>query len=225
MSLNDYFRILYRRGWIIVLTAALTAASALAFSYMQTPIYRATISVLVQPVRPDFGLTTSAKTLLRSYVAWMTTRTNAQKVIDTLQLDRTSESLLGDVTISSDDSRFVVQIDVKNANGDLANNIAQKWADLFVQWRNDQNSIARREDQVTAAVLDPPRYDLYRPKKSINTLAGGFLGLLLGGVIVFVMEYIESGVLRSPQDVERVLGLSVLGAIPAPEAAARRKAR
>jgi capsular polysaccharide biosynthesis protein len=96
---------------------------------------------------------------------------------------------------------------------------------LFVQWRNDQNAAARREDQVTAVVLDPPRYDLDRPKKSINTLAGGILGLLLGGLIVFVMEYVESGVLRSPQDVERALGLSVLGAIPAGESAARRKTR
>jgi capsular polysaccharide biosynthesis protein len=224
MSLIEYVRLLYRRGWIILLTALLTAASALVFSYLQAPVYKSTVSVLVQPVRPDLGLTTSAKTLLRSYVTWINTRTNAQKVIDTLQLDRTSESLLGDVTISSDDSRFVVQIDVKNASGDLANDVAQKWADLFVQWRNDQNAIARREDQVTAAVLDPPRYDLYSPKKTINTLAGGILGLLLGGVIVFGLEYFESGVLRAPQDVERALGLSVLGAIPAGEAA-RRKTR
>ena len=225
MSLNDYFRIVRRRGWIMLLTALLTAASALAFSLVQTPIYKSTIYIGVQPARPDLGLTQSAKTLLRLYVAWMNTRTNAQKVIDTLQLDRTAGSLISDVTITSDDSRFVIQIDVKNANGDLANDVAQKWADLFVQWRQDQNQTARREDRVDAFTLDPPRYDLYRPRKSVNALAGGILGLLLGGVIVFVLEYIESGILRSPQDVERALGLSVLGAIPTVETAAQTSAR
>jgi capsular polysaccharide biosynthesis protein len=62
----------------------------------------------------------------------------------------------------------------------------------------------------------------------VNVLAGAVLGGLLGGVIIFVLEYIESGVVRSPQDVERVLGLSVLGAIPVLEtaqASARRRAR
>ena len=214
MSLTEYLHILRRRGWILILAALLTATSAYVFSAVQTPVNKSTIYILIQPTRPDLGLTSSAKNLLRSYVAWMQTRTNAQKVINTLQLDRDAESLLGDVTIASDDSRFVIQIDVKNENGDLANDIAQKWADLFIQWRTDQNAIARKEDRVNVFVLDPPRYELFSPKKSVNTLAGGILGLLLGGVVIFVLEYIESSVIRSPQDIERVLGLSVLGAIP-----------
>jgi len=225
MSLAEYLHILRRRGWILVLMAALTAISAFVFSLVQTPVYKSTIYVGVEPARPDLGLTESAKSLLRLYVSWIDTRTNAQKVIDTLQLDRTPESLLGDVSIASDESRFVVQIDVKNQNGDLANNIAQKWADLFVQWRQDQNAQVQRTDQVNAFVLDPPIYQLYGPKKTVNTLAGGILGLLLGGVIVFVLEYIESGVLRSPQDIERVLSLSVLGAIPAAETASQSNSR
>lgn len=225
MSITEYLHILRRRGWILVLMAVLTAISALVFSMVQTPVYKSTIYLGVQPARPDLGLTQSAKSLLRLYTSWMSTRTNAQKVIDTLQLDRTPESLLGDVTIASDDSRFVVQIDVKNQNGDLANNIAQKWADLFVQWRQDQNQQQRREDRVDAFILDPPIYQLYKPKKSVNTLAGGILGFLLGGVIIFVLEYFESGVIRSPQDIERALSLSVLGAIPVAETASQTNAR
>ncbi|MFN8418123.1 MAG: Wzz/FepE/Etk N-terminal domain-containing protein [Anaerolineae bacterium] len=52
MNLADFARILIRRGWIILLVAALTGVSAL-FSKLQTPIYRATQQILVKPARPD----------------------------------------------------------------------------------------------------------------------------------------------------------------------------
>jgi len=228
MALTDYVRVLRRRGWIIALLAALTAVSAFVFSAVQTPVYKSTIYVGVLPARPDLGLTQSAKTLLRLYVSVINTETFAQKVIDAKQLDRTAADLLGDVTIASDDSRFVIQIDVEDPDPAEANDVAQKWAGFFIQWRDDQNAVARREDRVEAFVLDPPRPALYRPQNTINTLAGAILGALLGGVIVFVLEYIESGIIRSPQDIDRMLALPVLGAIPLAEtvrAGARRRAR
>ncbi|MBI4769848.1 MAG: hypothetical protein HY784_05385 [Chloroflexi bacterium] len=214
MPLSEYFHILRRRGWILLLLAALTAASAFVFSKLQTPVYESTIYLLVQPARTDFGLTQSAKTLLRSYVAWMNTDNNAQKVIDTLQPDMLPEALRGKVTTASDDSRFGIQVDVKNENGELANDIAQKWADLFVQWRKDQNTDQRKEDRVDALILDAPRYKLDKPQTRVNVMAGAILGLLLGGVVIFGLEYAQAGILRSRQDVERSLELAVLGAIP-----------
>jgi capsular polysaccharide biosynthesis protein len=214
MTINDYVRILWRRGWILVLLAVLTAAAAFVFSRLQTPIYKSTIYLLVKPSRTDFGLTQSAKILLRSYVAWMDTDARAAEVIDARQLDMDPQSLRGNVTIASDDSRFVIQIDVKNENGDLANDIARKWAELFIQWRNDENQKQRKEDRVEADILDAPRYSLDSPKTAINTLAGAILGLLLGGVVVFVLEYLESAVIRSTTDIERQFNLPVLGAIP-----------
>lgn len=217
MPLSDYFRILYRRGWILLLMALLTAAAAFVFSQLQTPVYQSTIYLLVQPARTDFGLTQSAKTLLRSYVAWLDTNRVAAEVVETLQLDTTPESLRGNVTIASDDSRFVIQVDVKNENGELANKVAQRWAELFIQWRDDKNQEQRKEDRVDAIILDAPTLALDRPNTRVNTLAGGILGILLGGVIVFVLEYIESAVIRSAEDIERQFKLPVLGAIPASE--------
>lgn len=220
MQLTEYVDILRRRGWVMLLLALVTAASALVFSRLQTPVYESSVFILVQPARTDFGLAQSAKLLLRSYVSWMKTQNNAREVIDLLQMDTTPETLLGSVTIDSDDSRFIIQIDVKNENGDLANDIAQKWADVFVQWRGDENAKQRKEDRVDALILDAPRYVLDQPKTSVNVLAGGILGLLIGGAIVFWLEYLESGIVRSPQDVERGLGMNVLGSIPAFETGA-----
>jgi capsular polysaccharide biosynthesis protein len=212
MSLIEYFRILRRWGWLMVLSVALAAGAAYIFSRAQTPIYRATSVVNIQaPVDPVN--TPSVKALLRSYVKVIDSKTFAQKVINSLQLDRSAVDLLSNVTIASDDSSFVIQIDVRDPNGDTANDIAAAWANELVSWRNEQNAKTDIGHQVQAVIVDPPAYTLYRPITQINVLAGGILGLLLGGVLVFVMEYVAAGVIRSSEDVDR-LHLPVLGAIP-----------
>ena len=221
MPLGEYFRILRRRGWIIVLLAILTAASALVFSTVQNPVYRATVNVLVQPARTDFGLAQSAKLLLDSYVAFLDTDNSAAAIIQDLQLDMLPETLRGDVSIAAEAQRFLITIEVDNENGDAANDIARKWAELLVQWRNDENQKQRREDRVTALLLDAPRYVLDHPRRGLNTAAGGVLGILLGGLLIFFLEYWDAGILRTRTDVERQLNLAVLGAIPAVSSSTR----
>ena len=147
-------------------------------------------------------------------MAYINTNRIAQRVIDTLQLDTTPEGLRSQVRIASDLQRFVIRIEVENENGDLANDIARTWAVELVQWRNDENQKQRREDRVDGIILDVPVYQLDRPNTTINTLAGAILGFLLGGVAVFALEWLEAGILRNREDVERSLNLPVLSAIP-----------
>lgn len=218
MQLQDYWVILRRRGWIMFLLATLVAISAYVFSQImeeRAPVYKSTVKILVQPARTDFGLVQSAKILLDSYVSWLNSNYRAQEVIDTLHLDMTPEELrAGDVTIASDAQRLVIQIDVKNPNGDLANDIARQWAALFIQWRDQENQKVRREDRIEAQIIDDPRYELDFPKTTVNTIAGAVLGLLVGLAIVFILEYAESGIIRSAEDVDRFLATPVLGGIP-----------
>lgn len=217
MQLQTYVRILWRRGWIMLLLAVITAAAAFGFSTImeeRAPVYKSTLKILIQPARTDFGQAQAAKMLLRSYVAWMDSNYRASDVIDTLQLDMVPDELRGDVTIASDDSRLVIQVDVENHNGDVANDIARTWAELFIQWRNEENQKVRREDRIDAIIIDDPRYVLDSPKTTVNTAAGGVLGLLVGLAIVFVLEYLEAGVIRTPEDVDRILAMPVLGSIP-----------
>jgi capsular polysaccharide biosynthesis protein len=214
MAINDYLRIFVRRGWIILLLSLVTAVSAFVFSKLQTPIYESTVNILIQPARADFGLAQSAKILLGSYVAYLNTNNRAQEVISTLQLDTTPDALRSGVRMREAIDTFLITIEVQSTNGDLANDIARTWADVLVQWRNDENQKQRLEDRVSALVLDEPRYAQVKPRTMINTLAGALIGLLLGAVAVFVIEYIESGIVRSRQDIERFLDLPTIGAIP-----------
>jgi capsular polysaccharide biosynthesis protein len=214
MQLQDYARILRRRGWLIVLLAILTAGAAFGFSRIQTPVYEASLRLLVQPSRTDFGQSQAARLLLRGYVQWIRSSYRAERVIDALQLDMTPQQLLGDVEVASDESSFIIQINVESTDPDLAVDIARTWGNLFIQWRIEDNANQRREDQVDAEFVDDPLVSLDRPQWKINTAAGLVFGALLGVVIVLVLEWFESGVVRRTEDIERFLEIPVIGTIP-----------
>ncbi len=214
MNLTYYARILIRRGWILLLAMAITAGAAYAFSKAQTPVYRATQRVLLQPARNDYGLTETLRILLRSYVVYLNTDTQAAAAIDRLQLDMTPGDLRRYTTISSDPTQLVVQIDVDMQDGPLAARIATELGRLLVEYRTEDNRDLQREDRIDALLIDTATYGLHSPKTKINVLAGALLGLLLGGVVVFVLEYLESNILRSREDVQTFLALPLLAAIP-----------
>ncbi|MCD4686222.1 MAG: hypothetical protein K8S97_09830 [Anaerolineae bacterium] len=215
MNLMYYVRILVRRGWIIVLAALITAGAAYGLSKAQTPVYRASQKVLLQPARNDFGLTETLRILLRSYVVYLNTDTQSANAIDRLQLDMTPGELRSHMTINSDPTQLIVQIDIDMEDGPLAATIATEMGRLLVDYRTEDNRDLQREDRIDAILIDTATYGLHTPKTSINTLAGGVLGLLLGGVVVFVLEYLESNIVRTRDDIERFLELPVLAAIPA----------
>jgi capsular polysaccharide biosynthesis protein len=52
------------------------------------------------------------------------------------------------------------------------------------------------------------------PKTTINTAAGGVFGALLGLLVIFALEWVESGVMRRADDVTKYLDISVIGTIP-----------
>lgn len=214
MELGDYLAIIRRKGWLILLLAVLTSAAAFGFSKIQTPVYQSSLRMLVQPARTDFGQAQAAKQLLRGYVQWIHSSYRAAKVIDELKLDMTPEQLLGDIEVASDDSSFVIQLNVENTDPNLANDIARTWGNTFIQWRIDDNATQRKEDRVDAEFIDDPQAGLDRPNTKINAAAGAIFGALLGTIIVFVLEWIESGVVRRSEDVEKYLDIPVIGTIP-----------
>ncbi|HLF27096.1 MAG TPA: Wzz/FepE/Etk N-terminal domain-containing protein [Anaerolineae bacterium] len=214
MELRDYLRILRKRWWIIVLIAALTTAAAYGFSAIQTPVYKSTVRLSVWPARIDNGAQLAAKALLRAFAVFADSDTFAARVINTLQLDLLPDRLNEKVTIASVDEDFIIQIEVLDTDPQIANAIARVWAEEFVAWRKLENDLQRKEDRVEARIVQPPAVGKFRPQTTLNTAAGGIIGLLLGGLLVYALEWIESGVLRTPDDVERAMGMSVLGAIP-----------
>lgn len=223
MTLTDYIRILVRRGWIVVLAMALTAGSAYLFSRLQTPVYRATQKILIVPARNDFGLAQTIKQVISSYVARWDAEERAREVLERLDrreggqdtsVELSPGALNSAVTVSSDLNALLINIDVDLADGPTANRVANAYGQLFVQWREAENAPLRLEDRIKAELLDYPQYGQFRPNTTVNILAGALLGLIWGGALVFILEFLSANILRRAADVERFLGVPVLGALP-----------
>ncbi|MGD2178554.1 MAG: hypothetical protein PVG71_12105, partial [Anaerolineae bacterium] len=125
------------------------------------------------------------------------------------------EGLRANTNFAAESDRMVVKIEVEDYDGDQANDIARTWANLLVQWRDQENTRLRKEDRVEAILRDQPRYSQsWPPSTKVMLAAGAVFGLVIAGVIVFFLEWLEAGIIRTPQDLERQLDLSVVGAIP-----------
>lgn len=230
MNLMEYTRIAIRRGWIIVLTAALAAIAGWIFSQIQTPVYRSTFTLFIQPARNDLGLTEATTRLIRGYESWLNSDLRAAEVIERLELDMMPAVLRSHAHFQTDVSRLTIQIDVdqpceESDESELTaclaqtNAIAATWGNLLVEWREAENQKVRREDRIDAIPLDIPQIGKYSPKTTINLLVGAIMGAFVGGVIVFILEYMQAGIVRRADDVERVLNAPVLAQIPADETA------
>jgi capsular polysaccharide biosynthesis protein len=217
MDLKDYIRIVRRRGWIVVLLALLTASAAYGFSRVQPTVYQASVKLTARPARPDWGLQQTVSALLRSLAGDITTHEFMGKVIDRAKLDMTTDDLLDGRTVFVKDEAadFTIMVTVRDPSERVAIEIVNTIARLFEEQRDEWNDLQDKRDRIDVEIRDEARFaSIYSPRAGINVAAGGILGALIGVVMVAAMEWLEAGVMRSTEDVER-LGITALGAIPA----------
>ena len=219
MEINDYLKILRKRGWIIIVVALVAAASAYGFSKMQTPIYSADVKLSVVPARAtDWGSSNSLKDLLRNYAENIRTHTMAAEVIDRAQLDMDTTTFLGRLFVNPDSSTFTLALEARDRDPEVAMAMVDTMAQVFAEDRDQWNQRQDKRDRIEVKMLDSV-YNLgfqqYSPNTQINTLAGGLFGILIGILVIFFLEWLELDIIRNSEDIERAIGVNVLGAIPA----------
>lgn len=218
MELQEYVRILLRRGWIIVLVAVIGGVSAFAFSkILITPEYRSSVILTVNPGRgADYGSGLGIKEFLWNLSERMRLSDDiAQTVADRLQMDLPPDTLKGRIITDPDEARSLIRLDAEAKDPIIAKNLAETWAQVAVERRTEENFKLDQRDRILMEIVQHARDgQQFQPRTKVNGAAGGVLGALLGGLIVLFLEYIEAGIIRSPEDIERHLETPVLGLIP-----------
>jgi polysaccharide chain length determinant protein (PEP-CTERM system associated) len=88
----------------------------------------------------------------------------------------------------------------------------------------EEAKIAEAREIADIRLVDPAVYPRtpIKPRKMLNLAIGGVLALCVGCGMALALEYFDTTI-KTSEDVERILGLPVMGAIPNLESASRRR--
>ncbi|MGQ7656290.1 Wzz/FepE/Etk N-terminal domain-containing protein [Streptococcus suis] len=204
---------IWRKKFLILLTAVLTAGLAFVYSsFLVTPQYDSTtrIYVVSQNVEAGAGLTNqelqAGTYLVKDYREIILSQDVLTQVATELNL---KESLKEKISVSIPVDTRIVSISVRDADPNEAARIANSlrtFAAQKVAEVTKGSDVTTLEEAVPAEAPTTP-----------NTKRNILLGLLAGGILatglVLVMEVLDDRVKR-PQDIEEVMGLILLGIVP-----------
>lgn len=206
---------LVKRIWIIVLVTAIAGVGALIISmFFIKPVYTSTTSVYILSKQSETAAVSysdlqTASQLTSDYEQLIKSRDVAEKVITEMGLDTTVAALSSSISVSSPTGTRMLEISVNNGDPQLAQKIAAKTREVAGKQIVDIMNI----DAVN--LVDEANLPLTpsSPSVSRNTLLGAVVGFILACAAIILM-YVLNDTIRTPEDIDRYLGMSVLGVIP-----------
>lgn len=216
IDLRDIFAILINKLAIIVLAAMLGAAVAFTFTkFLISPVYQARTQVLVKST----SLTTtdqikvsdlqSSNYLTKDYMILIKSNPVLDKVIADLGLDMSSSALAGKIHVSSQTDTRILTIAVNDKDPIMAKKIADAVREASKTRIHEVMGMETVENVDEAKLPENP----ISPNTKMNTLIGFMLGFVIA-IAVIIIRFMLDDTIKAQEDVEKYLGLSVLGLIP-----------
>jgi capsular exopolysaccharide synthesis family protein len=216
ISLKELFQTLKKRlSLIIIITAIAAATSGLISYFILTPIYQSSTQILVNQAKSDQqvfnpGEVQTNLQLINTYNVIIKSPAILDKVIQQLDLDMSSGQLNANVTVGSEQDSQVVNISVLDEDPKQAAEIANTIAAVF------QKDIAKIMNVNNVSILSKAELGTdpspIKPQPVMNIAIALVVGLMAGVGLAFLLEYLDNTI-KTEEDIEKHLGLPVLGAI------------
>ncbi|HFI0401207.1 TPA: YveK family protein [Streptococcus suis] len=204
---------IWRKKFFILVTAVLGAGLAFVYSsFLVTPQYDSTtrIYVVSQNVEAGAGLTNqdlqAGSYLVKDYKEIILSQDVLTQVATELNLN---ENLKEKVSVSIPVDTRIVSISVRDADPNEAARIANSLRTFAAQKIVEVTKVS----DVTTLEEAVPAEEPTTPNTKRNILLGLLAGGILATGIILAMEVLDDRVKR-PQDVEEVMGLTLLGVVP-----------
>lgn len=223
IELRQYWEVL-RKRWMIVVALPLIAAlsSGMISFFVIKPVYQASTTLIVGKKASEGGQAAAQmldnsvllanQQLAKTYATIAQSRTVEQNVIKDLNLPLTVEGLDKLISINPVKTTEVLEIMVNNTKPELAAAIANSMATEFSKAVIQIKKVDSVSIVDTAVTPDKP----VKPNKILNILLAFVVGLVTAVGLAFLLEYMDN-TLKTANDVEKLLGIPVLGVIPSYE--------
>ena len=209
-------KVLWKRKFLIVLTAIIAGLAAFAYSsFVIKPQYTSTTRIYVvnrnQADKP--GLTNqdlqAGAYLVKDYREIILSQDVLEKVVADQKLPMDAKTLGRKVSVTVPADTRIVSISVRDGNPEEASRIANALREVAAQ---KIISVTRVSD-VTTLEEARPATSPSSPNIRRNTMMATIAGVGFIVVIVLLVELLDDRVKR-PEDIEEVMHLSLLGVIP-----------
>ncbi|KIY20682.1 YveK family protein [Mesobacillus subterraneus] len=216
ISLKELLETLRKRILLIlaITFTAVTVSGIVSFFFL-TPIYQASTQILINKSNMDQGnysynpqeLQASLQ-LINTYNVIIKSPAILDLVIDEMNLDMTSAQLSDKITVGSENDSQVMNVSVQDEDANQAAAIANTIAKVFktenIMKADNINILAKAEVAEGQAPI--------KPQPTLNIAIAMVVGLMVGVGLAFLLEYLDNTV-KNEQDVEKNLGLPILGVI------------
>lgn len=196
----DVLRIIWRRLWTIVLVTVVLTGSVLAFNLAQTPTYEASILIVVGQKAPNKADTPSytkdivdPTTLVATVAKAVDTRPVAEGVAKKLNLpEEKVPALTKNMNVSVEPGTTFIQASYRDTDPRRAQLVANAIGEVFskqVSKLNVTTAPLTAKVWQQATLPDTPA----SPKLLLNLGLALVIGVMLGTILAFMFEYLDSG--------------------------------
>ncbi|OIJ21735.1 capsular biosynthesis protein [Anaerobacillus alkalidiazotrophicus] len=217
ISLKELFETIKKRILMIIAITVIAVGISAFISYLfLTPIYQSSTQILVNQSKADMqtfnvnDVRTNIE-LINTYNVIIKSPIILDKVRSELGLERSTESLNSQISVGAERNSQVVGITVQDPDPALAVQIANTVASVFqreiVSIMNVDNVSILSE----ATLTENPAP--VKPNPTLNMAIAFVVGLMAAVGLAFLLEFLDNTI-KTEKDIEKHLGISVIGAIP-----------
>ena len=217
ISLRDLYYVL--RKWvtlIIILPIIAIIISGLISNYVIEPEYETFTTLMIGKPKDyvaeqqmEYNDLMLNQKLVSTYGEIVKSRLVTDKVIKNLDLELSYEGFRNKVNVNLVKDTEIIKIQVIDSDPELATKIANETAQVFM---SGVKNIMKVENIQVIDLAQVPTQPI-KPRKKFNMAIGAALGLMISIFLAFLAEFLDNSI-KTPEDVQKHLGLPVLGAIP-----------
>ena len=209
-------RTIWRKKFLILLTAILTTGLAFAYSaFLATPQYDSTTRLYVVNQSSDNGAVITIQDLqagsflVKDYKEIILSQDVLKNVTTTLGI---TEDIKDKITVTIPTDTRILSITVRDSDPNQAATIANTLRDEAAKKIIEVTKVS----DVTTLEAALPAEKPSTPQTKRNLVLGFIVGAFLATALVLVLEVLDDRVKR-PQDIEEGLGMTLLGVVPQAE--------
>ncbi len=217
INIREGMLLLLKKLWILLLCGIIGAGAAGVVSkYLIRPVYTSTARMYIINRQENSSLTLadlqSGAQLTKDYMILVKSRPVMDQVIKELKLPVTSDELDQRIKVETPEGTRILEITVTDRDPATA----KKIADMIALVSVERMSVVMGSEK--ANILEEGNLAKYPSSPNVfrYTVLGGLAAAILAGFVIILL-HIANDSIRTTEDIEKYLGITVLGMLPIEE--------